>query len=208
MRRLALLLATAALLTSSVAEAQSAGVELTIFAGYRSGGSFNPVDSFDEIFEPRLEVEDGDVLGAALGIPLTNNLAIELLYSQQDTELFVDAGLFRPQDKISDLDVTYAHAGLQYQWTPGQLRPFVGFGLGLARLDPKGTDLDTEAAFSGNVNGGVKVFISDHLGIRLDGRVYFADLERFRGDHCSFCDDYQDDDLYQAEANVGVIFKF
>jgi len=208
MKRLALLLVTTTILFSPIAEAQTSGVELTIFGGYRSGGDFNPIDAFDDLFQPDLEVDDGDVLGAALGIPIADNLAIELLYSRQESELFFNGGFFAPRERISDVDVTYAQVGIQYQWTPGQLRPFVGAGLGIARLDPQGSSLESEDAFAGNINGGLKIFPTEHVGLRLDGRVYFANFDNFRGDRCEFCEDYGDGDLYQGEATVGIIFKF
>lgn len=208
MKRFFLVFAALALILPLSVQAQGSGVELTVFAGYRSGGDFNPVDGFSDIFEPGFEVQDGDVLGAALNIPFSNNLSLELLYSRQDSELFVDEGLFGPNFKISNLDVTYAHVGLQYQWTPGQLRPFVGVGLGFANLSPDGPSLDHENRLSGNFNGGVKIFLSNHLGLRFDGRLFWADLNKFESHDCCCCDDYSNNDLYQAEATAGVVLKF
>lgn len=207
MRRILLAVAVALLALPPMAEAAGSGVELTLFGGYRSGGDFESIGNFD-LFDPELEVDDGDVLGAALGIPLGNHLIIEVSYSRQDSELFIDEGLFEPREKLSDLDVTYAMASLQYQWTPGQLRPYFGGGLGIAFLDPTSGGLQDEEAFAVTINGGLKVLVTDHFGFRLDGRIYAADLDTFEGDRCRRCDDFEDDDLVQSEATVGIFFKF
>ncbi|MCB1033843.1 MAG: outer membrane beta-barrel protein, partial [Acidobacteria bacterium] len=186
------------------------GVELTLFGGYRSGDDFNVVDAFDDFLEPRLEIEDGDVYGAILAIPLTDDFFLEFLYSTQETTLTERGGLFEPDLELSDLDVTYIHAGVLYQWSPGQLRPFIDAGLGVAILDPSVSFLDQESRLSGHIGGGVKIFFNEHLGLRVEGRALWADLndEAFHDDRCCRDRRSESDDLFQGEATAGIIFKF
>ncbi len=196
-----------ALALGAPAFAAGPGVELSVFAGYRSGGDFNPLEGFDDFFEPDFEVDDADVYGATLAIPLGENFNLEFLYSHQETELFFDEGLFFEREKISDISVSYLHGGITYEWSPSQVHPFIGIGLGMAWLDPSRGDLDTENRLSGHVSGGVKVYFNDHFGLRVEGRGLWADLAEFDFDD-SCCNDYGDNDLYQAEATLGLLFKF
>ena len=209
MKRYLTVLALLTLIAPAAATAADRGVELTLFGGYRSEGDLELDDPFDDFLDSGLQIEDGDVLGAVLGVPLTDHLILEFLYSQQDTTLIDEGALFEPDIEISDLDVTYIQAGVQYQWTPGQLRPFIGAGLGVAILDPNASFLDEETRLSASIGGGLKVFVTDHFGIRVDGRAFWADIddEDF-DDRCCRRRDRGDDDLFQLEATAGIIFKF
>lgn len=198
------------LLLPTPAFAGDSGVEVTVFGGYRSAGEFHPSEAFDDFLGPDLEVADGDVFGAALDIPISRNLFIEVFYSQQDTKLSFEGGFFLEDEDISDLDVSYLLAGVQYQWNPGQIRPFITGGVGVARLDPTGSNLDSESRLAAGFGGGVKVFFNDHFGLRLDGRALWADLDEFDYDNdcCTRRRDNGDNDLFQGEATIGLTFKF
>ncbi len=209
MKQFLAILALLTLISPTAASATDHGIELTLFGGYRSEGDLDLDDPFDEFLDSGLQIEDGDVLGAILGIPLTDHVILEFLYSQQDTTLVDDGGLFEPDLELSELDVTYIQAGLQYQWSPGQLHPFVGAGLGVAILDPDASFLDQETRLSASISGGLKIFVTDHFGVRIEGRALWADIddEEFDDDCCRHRN-REDDDLFQAEVTAGIIFKF
>lgn len=150
MIRTTTLLAIVLLLGASSASARK--VEITPFWGFQFGGDFNDLD-----------VEDGDTYGLLVDFALSLNSQVELMYNRQDTALQQDR-LFGP-----DLfDLEYYHLGFLYQWTPGQMRPFLVASLGATRLDSEG--LEGETRFSWSLGGGVKMLVNNHFGFRFEGR--------------------------------------
>ncbi|MEM6797651.1 MAG: hypothetical protein AAF725_27030, partial [Acidobacteriota bacterium] len=69
------------------------------------------------------------------------------------------------------------------------------------------------AASSVSLGGGVKIFFTDHFGIRLDGRIYSTFVEEGDEFDCRFdgrrCFRYKDDVTFlQFDAKFGLIFAF
>lgn len=206
-RSLAPLALLLGLVLAAPATAQDTSLELTIFGGYRSGGDFIATDQVFDRYLEKFKVEDDDVYGAALDIPVSRSFAIELLYSRQDTQLSLDDGIFVGDIPLADLEVTYYQAGMRWQWAPGQVQPYLSLGLGVARLAPKDSDLETENRFSGSLAVGLKVMPSKHVGIRIEGRGYFTDLSNYDEYDCCYRDN-NNGDLYQVEATGGIVFAF
>jgi hypothetical protein len=78
----------------------------------------------------------------------------------------------------------------------------------VARLDPDFPEVTAEDYFAGSLGGGVKVFFSQNVGLRLEARGYWTNLQtdyRDRDRH----DRYNSDgDLVQGEGSVGLILSF
>ena len=111
---------------------------------------------------------------------------------------------------VADIDVDHYFVGGTYQWEMSHpVRPFVSADLGILHLSPEGFDGDTRFAFA--VGGGVKLPISDHLGLRFDGRWV---LSRLSGDTDIFCNGgsclvVSDGTFFdQFEFSAGLSFKF
>jgi hypothetical protein len=68
------------------------------------------------------------------------------------------------------LTLHHMQVGGEYDILPGDVRPFVGGGVGVALLSPQ-TNLPDEVRFEFSVQGGVKLFVTDHVGVRLQGQV-------------------------------------
>ncbi len=208
--RLAPLVALGLLLASESAFAQK--LEFTPFAGFRFGGDFErSIDDFDH-FDLGLALDEGDSYGFILGIGVTRNLQVELLYSTQETTL-IDRFLPSGSQEVFDLDADYLHAGLAYQFaTSGRVRPFVAGSLGITRLAPNDSFYDDDERFSVGLGVGVKVMLADHVGIRLEGRGFWTLLdedETFTCDYDDYCYDASvTDSLIQGELLGGLIFAF
>lgn len=218
-----LLLAASALLLALPAAAQPYGqpygpyddsVQLSVFAAYRFGGEFDGVGFDDDFFDDfvDLEADDGAGFGVALDVRLTGGLFLELWASRQETELVENEGIFLPVDALFDLDVDYYHAGLLYEWRPGQVHPFFAVSVGATHFAPDDPGLDDLTRPSFSLGGGVKMMLAENVGLRLDGRlistVVEADDEEFC-DHGRFCYDFDDDVyFYQTEARAGLVFAF
>lgn len=193
------------LLLPVVAEAQTRRFELTPMVGYRFKGDFT-ADS--DLFNRNLDasVDESATFGAFFNVPFTENLQLEILANRQNSSFIVDEGLFTPEQELGDVTIDYVHAGLLYQWGPGQVNGFVSGGIGLARVAPDFPEVEAENRFSGNLGGGVKILFSPNIGLRLEGRGYWVDLDTgFRGRYDRFD---SDEGLYQGEGSVGLIIAF
>ncbi|MES1242865.1 MAG: outer membrane beta-barrel protein [Acidobacteriota bacterium] len=188
-----------------MAQAQTRRFELTPTVGYRFKGELTAnSDLFDRDLDVR--VDDSATFGLIFDIPLTENWQLELLANRQNSSFIVDEGLFTPETNLGDVTVDYLNAGFLYQWGPGQVIGFVSGGVGLARIAPDFPEVESENRFSGNLGGGVKLLFSPNIGLRLEGRGYWVDLDtgfEGRGDRFE-----SDEGLYQGEASAGLIIAF
>jgi hypothetical protein len=199
-------LATAVLFAAAVPAAAQT-VEIVPFGGYRFGGSFDVVDG------GRLaEVRESSSLGASLAVSVADDGEIEALFARQDTRLASDA-LFT-STPLFDLVVESWQLGGNYllRDVEDRVRPYVGAGLGITRLVPEPSDLDSETRFSASFAGGVKVQLARHFGLRFEVRGFFTVLE---SDSRVFCDSFSGclvqtsgSELSQGEVRGGLILRF
>ena len=193
------------LLLPAAALAQTRRFELTPMAGYRFDGTFEA----DSDFLNRnldIRIDEGPTFGFLFDVPLTENWQLEFLANRQNSSFIVDEGLFTPERDLGDVTIDYFHAGFLYQWGPGQVNAFVAGTLGLSRIDPDFPEVEAENRFSGSLAGGVKIFFAPNVGLRVEGRGYWADLEtgfEGRGDRFE-----SDEGLYQGEVGAGIIIAF
>jgi opacity protein-like surface antigen len=180
--------------------------ELTPFIGYRWGGTIFADQTF--IFGEDVDVAPSMNFGGSLGIPLGDTgMKLELMADRQSSELETGDGLFEPDDEIADIDVTYLHAGLQIPFARSRnATPYFVVSAGLANIDPQVSGVSAENRFSASAGVGVKLPVSNNLGIKLEGRGYFTALEE--EDDCTICDYFYNEDFYQGEVNLGLVFSF
>ena len=180
--------------------------ELTPFIGYRWGGTIFADRNF--IFGENVEVEPSANFGASLGIPLGDSgFKLELLADRQSSDLELQSGLFDPTTTVAEIDVTYLHAGLQIPFARSRnTTPYVVVSAGLANLDPQISGVSAENRFSASAGIGVKTGITDNLAFKFEGRGFYTALEE--NDDCFICDYTYNQDFYQAEVNLGLVFSF
>lgn len=207
MRRFTLALALAALAAPALADG-TYRFELTPQVQYRFGGTLSGEDN--AIADVDLDINDGEAFGVTFDIPLSSNLQLELLASRQSTELRFDQGLFGGNADVADIDLTYLHAGLLVQGGNREVSPFFVASAGATVLDPNVPGADNETRFSVSLGGGVKVFFSEHVGMRFEGRGFWTAVDN-NDDYCdrySCWDDYNDNDLTQGMASAGLIIAW
>lgn len=146
------------------------GFEITPFAGFRFGGSFE-----DNTTGTDFKVGETGSLGLILGLRDTPETHYELFYSFQRTEL-TGGGIFGGAP-LFDLDIHYLHLGGTYEF-PGERKvvPFISGGLGVTFLIPTGEGLDSSTNFSMSLGGGAKVPVTGRMGLRFEGRGYMTIL--------------------------------
>lgn len=181
-------------------------VELSVFAGYRWGGTVFADNAF--IFNEDLQVESSPSFGADLAIPIgSSGMKLTLMGSHQASQLEIGRGLFDPDDEIADFDVTYFHAGVQIPFARSRnATPYALVSAGVANLDPQIPGLSDETRFSASAGIGVKVPLGRALSLRLEGRGFYTALED--SSDCAFCDYFIDQNFYQGEVNAGLSISF
>jgi len=206
MKRLALAICLLALPTAAFAEGDYRW-ELTPHISYHFGGNFAA-----EANSPRgadLELDQGPALGVTFDVPISNTLQLEFLLNHQQSDLFADAGIFGPDIKTIDADITYAHIGLLAQFGRPEVTPYFVISGGLTRIDPDLQGAGADDRFSLSLGGGVKLFFTPWFGLRLEARGFWTELDNLEVG-CSGngpCQDYKDY-LSQGEASVGLIFAW
>ena len=156
-------------------------IELTPFYGYALNGKL-------KTYSGDFNVADNPNYGAILSIGLYEGGFVELMYNRNDTEFSYNrAGI--TQANI-DISTEYYQIGTLKQIdTGGKVFPFGAFSLGATRFHPKegydwdddgiSTTLDDGWAFSATFGAGLKIMLSDKIGIRLQGRLLLP--MRFEG---------------------------
>lgn len=200
--------AVLSLAAAGAAQAQSQ-FQITPTAGYRTSGQLTATDR-DFLDDSDVEVDKSSVFGVIVDIPLgQSGFGIELLANRQKSAFSIDGGLFEPTEELGDVELTYVHGGVYYEWLGGQVVPFISATAGVTRIDPKFDELEAEDRASASLGGGVKIFFNRNIGLRLEGRGYWTDLDtRFRDDDNRRRNSEVDEALYQGEASAGLIFAF
>jgi len=185
--------------------APAAEFEITPFAGFTMGGEFKDAETGES-----LSFDDTSSYGIMLDFKQAEDPWIELYFSRQQTSLKVDQGAFI-SDPLFDVDIEYYHLGGTYGTATGMVRPYVAGTFGATHMVPHGEGLQSETKFSLGLGGGVKLYLTKRLGVRLDGRWLGT---FFNGSGSAFCSggqclvNVQGNVLSQFTANAGVILAF
>jgi len=203
--RLAALTAVMLVVAFTPLPAMAADFEITPFAGYTWGGEFS-----DSVTGETLKVDETANYGVMVDFKQDEQSQIELYFSRQATQLKANERLFTG-NPLFNLDIEYYHIGGTYGADSGKVRPFVVGTLGVTHMVPQGPGLDALTKFSLSLGGGVKLFATDRVGLRLEGR-WFGTL--FNGSGSAFCSsgacaiNVQGDLFSQFTTNAGVFITF
>jgi opacity protein-like surface antigen len=194
---LLLLLFCFASLSPSATEARE--FEITPFIGYQFGGD---VSTFYQGQYQDVSIDSSENFGVVLSLGLSEMVQLELLYNTQDTT--AEAERF---DDSLGLNIDYWQLSMLWGFSPdAQINPYVVFGIGGTWLRPDG--FSSTSKFSGNIGGGVKIFFSDNIGVRLEGRFYGT----YINSTTTYCDPFwcygYNNSLYQFDVSAGLIIRF
>lgn len=143
-------------------EVSAVDLEITPLLGYTTGGDFE-----DYLTVADFEVDGSKSYGIILGIPGPKDTQYEFFYSHQPTTLMRDGGDLA-STPLFDLDINYFHVGGTFGKGSEKVKPYVVGGLGVTYLEPESGK--SETGFSLSLGGGIKVNLSDHFGLRFEGR--------------------------------------
>lgn len=182
-RRAVVVMLAVLVFSPSVSRAQK--VEVTPFVGYQFGGEVPVRDG-------NLRIGDDMNYGLSLDVTVRRNGQVQASYTRSDTQLFFDE--YRVGKRaIYDVSVNYWQVGGLYRFNPtATVRPFLSLTLGAThfgvgdKLDPAVRNLSSDTFFSMVLGGGVKIFPSQRIGVRLQGHLYSTILDSSSGFWCSF----------------------
>jgi opacity protein-like surface antigen len=176
MRRALFMLVLGVLLLSAVASAQQKGFEITPLFNYVWTSRVNT-------YEGQFDIANSGSWGVLVGIDIENytykGTTLELLYNRQDTKAeFYEAGT-RLKEDLFDMSVDYYQIGVMNRLFYDKVEPFGEFLLGATRFSAKdditvGSDTfrpSDEWMFSITLGAGVRLMLSDRIGLRGHGRL-------------------------------------
>ena len=178
-------------------------VEVMAFGGYRFGGGFYEIASGRPV-----DVDGAVSYGLVLDIPFRADMQIEAMVTHQEARFTlsseVDAGGTRFR-----VAVDHYHAGGLTEFASGRARPFLTGTLGLTRYAADGNN---EVRFSASAGGGVKLYPTPRLGLRLDGRLFAtivdADVDALICAAANCIGTIDARVVWQAEFTAGVVVRF
>jgi hypothetical protein len=196
------LFASSVLGNASTLHAQ--GIEVTPFGGYRFGNDF-----FELIAGRPVDTDGSPAVGAIVDIPLGNGLQVEGLFTHQNAHVTMESGSFGPSRRAT-ITVDHWQGGALQEYMGGRVRPFANGLLGLTRYAGEG---DSEIRFTLGAGGGVKLFATETIGVRLNGQVsatfvYFDATALACGSGAGVCFvGLNTDIVWQVEFSAGLIVK-
>ncbi len=151
----------------TIAPAAAQAPEITPLVGYRFGG-----DPFEILTSTAQDLDGAAAGGVAADIPLGDGLSLEILYTRQSASIVAPA-VSVPLTRVR-ATTEYWHAGGLQELMGGAVRPFLTGTLGFTRF---AVGHDSEVRFSIGGGGGVKLRASDHVAVRLDGRLFVTFMD-------------------------------
>ncbi len=147
-------------------------LELTAFAGYQ-------VSSDITTSAGTLQIDDAPSYGVALDWTLRPGAQAELLWVYSATDLRLRGVAGAPSSAPFPVDAHYFQLGGLATFGQGKLEPFVSGSLGAAMYVPGTVALEgggtyalaTTWRFAFTLGGGVKIWLGDRLGLRLQARL-------------------------------------
>lgn len=179
------LCAIAALRSPAYAQ-RKAQVEITPIAGWFFAGTLSAVNG-------ELELTNTGVYGGAIAVEVERGYQAEFQYSYAASEAsFYPYTPYAPavaQGKVADVSVHYFQIGGIRTLDRGKVQPFGLFSLGATWFHPtsttQGVKVEDVWRFSIALGGGLKIWTSDKIAVRLQGRllmpIYFAGTSVYFG---------------------------
>jgi hypothetical protein len=167
--------AAAVFLLAAISTTAQGRFEVTPFVGYETSGSY-PVSIFSNIGGStapidRLRVNDSLAFGTFLDYNVTENFQAEFMWNRNNTSYSAHDLLTNSYFNAYHSDIDQFQFGGLYmlRGSEHRLRPYIAGSVGFTHDDnSNGTPNRTE--FSYSVGGGVKYYLSRHLGFRGDAR--------------------------------------
>lgn len=198
----------AALLSVLPASAFAEGGALTLYGGYRSGGSFT-----DSTTSQSIDVGDSGAASVSLDLPLDASRQLQLFIGHQASKFAVGA---LPATPASGLDgrsvsVTYVHLGGTYFFDgPVGRGPYVVGGVGATLFSPTVSGYSSAWRPSLGIGIGYQWPIAPRVSVRVEARGYLTLVDSEGSLFCSggCIVSIRGDSFTQGEALIGLSLGF
>ena len=200
------IVALAFLLVSPDSSFAQGKIELSPLVGYQFGGKLR-------MYEGDLKIKDDMNYGLALSTEMAQDTRLEFIWTSMQT-----SADFRPYYGYGyleggfDLNINYYQIGGVREFPNGNIVPFGAFTLGAVQFTPSDVNISETWRFSVTLGGGVKIWLSDHIGIRLQGRLlmplYFQGVSLYAGTGGSGMGVGAGVPILQGDFMGGLIFAF
>jgi hypothetical protein len=184
-------------------------VEVSPYAGYMFAGKLNFV-------EGSMNIKNNPNYGVIFNFELDrrNGLFLELSYDRLDTKAtFKPTGEFQPEYNLFDMFLEYYQLGALYNYPISRkASTFAVFTGGVARFAPVSAIYGDDYRFAVTFGGGVKYFVTQNFGFRLEGRLkvpfFFNGGSFYVGSGGTGFFMTSGTALLQTDISVGLIFRF
>jgi len=193
----------ALLLAALPAAAGAQAFQVAPFGSYRFGG-----DLYEVFTGTTLDIDGAPCVGVMADVFVKEGTSVSFLYSHQQARVELP-GPWGSGPRFATLSIDHWHAGGTQELDGGVVRPFLSGSGGLTRF--AGAQ-DSEMRFSLAGSAGVKLMPSDHLGARLEGRLYAVVVDGNLGRTvCGGFGCFIDVDVFliwQMEFTAGLVVSF
>jgi len=140
-------------------------IEITPTYGYMFAGKMS-------VIEGDINIKNDANFGIILDIPVEKGMMAEISYSRLNTQTTLEQPSPEIDMDLGDLAVEYYHAGAVINVkSKGNIRPFGILTMGATRFAPQEEKYADSWMFSVSPGGGVKIFFTENIGIRLQARL-------------------------------------
>lgn len=138
-------------------------IELTPIAGYALNGSVS-------LYRAKFKMENAAQYGGILSVEVAPGKFAEFTYSNSTTTARFDD--YISGDRFDyDMAINYFQLGAIQEVKAGPVTPFGLLSLGATWFNMQNHGVSDHVSFSAALGGGLKLFFSDRIGIRLQGRL-------------------------------------
>jgi hypothetical protein len=138
--------------------------EVTIYSGWFFAGYVNGYDQ-------QLWFDNDYNLGVAFSHAIEPGYHVEFFYERMNTEASTRRYGSGYNKYAFDVSIDYYQIGVNREvFLGGPIVPFGSFSIGLASFIPRTYEYSTRVVFAATMGGGIKIFMTDAIGLRIGGR--------------------------------------
>lgn len=196
-----------ALGSAATAQTAPAGNDITLYGGWRDGGTF-----VDAVSNRTLRLQGSGAWSASYDMPLDANRQLQFFASYQRTRLGLDASAAANGTPASlPMRVVYLQVGgTNFLDGPIGRGPYLVGGLGATWFQPASSGYGAELRPSLNLGIGYEAALADRLALRAEARGYATIVDSSGGLFCSggCVFKIKGDVVLQGEALLGLSYRF
>lgn len=171
---------TFVLFTFGAFNSMGQAIETSVYGGYELNGRV-------EYYDGEIDVKNGPLWGLTVGYDLGNDTQVQFIYSGSvvDTEA-VEYGFAGGYDRFNTV-IQHFHLGTERDllMATDEIRPYGAISLGMTSYDPQTRNYRDALRFSMGLGVGVKLFPTEGVGLKFQGKLFMPLVFNGAGIYCS-----------------------